>query len=171
MRKEKAQMGFAQRSKDRATGKDGAPGFVRTGAKYRKTYRFRTHGLTPEKAAEQIRKIEARHAIKEAKLDEMQTLANREFSVNLERFRIGAVVIRDRGEEDCEIVMTIARLVGGRWTRPEGLPIRRIVGKVDRIPDLATIEQIARGFAERIVLKEIDQQEFEAELAQLLAEG
>lgn len=151
-------------------GRMGAEAIVRVGAKYPKRYMFATHGMTPEQTVEKIHALEARQIKKEQRIDSMQQLVGREFSVNLDLFRIVDATITERGS-DTEVVINVKRQVGQRWERIEGAPIRKVVGPIEAVPDNAGIEALARSLAERWMMRQVEQEEFAAEVSRLLEEG
>ena len=126
-----------------------------------------THGLTAEKIVERIRRVESRHAEKEAKLDECQRAVKREFSVNQERFRITDAILRDRGE-DVEVFLQIARRTGAAWRQE--IRLSKVV-PLAAVPDAAGIEAMARDAVEAAVASEIEQDEIGAEVRRMLAGG
>lgn len=143
--------------------------FVRVGRRYPKRYQVATHGMTPRQFVAHVKLLEQRHDAKEAKIDALQAVVGREFSVNLERFRITAATVTERGT-DAALLVQVSRRVGEEWKRMPGMPIVRRYAEPSGVPDAAGVELIARDVAERSIMKELEREEFATEVAALLGE-
>lgn len=131
-------------------------------------YQIATRGLTAQGIADRVAEVHRQHAVRETKVDAMQSAVGTEIHVNLDTFRVTDAIVKRRGE-DWEVVYQVARLVGDRWRRLG--PRRVVVGAVENLPSSEEVILLARGHAEQIAMKEIEAQEFATDVSRLLGEG
>lgn len=166
----KTSVSVGARSIHRDTGVAGALVLVHIGSRWPKRYHVLSHGKTVEAVAAEIKDIEARHTIKEQKLEALIAANGADFTVEGEQFRVTCATVMERGT-DSELVMNISRLNGKVWVRMEGMPIRKVVGHVANIPDAEGTLAVASAFAQSWVDKQSEHAAFVAGLAALLGEG
>ena len=171
MKPQRERFGLGRRSTERTTGREGRVMFVNAGARFRKRYQFTTHGLTAADCVERMQEIEARHAIKCAAIERLQTIAGAEWIDGQFRFRLSPVTVRDRGSDNVEIVLMIRRDIGGgRWKLLDHMPLRKVYRSAVDVPSNDEVEQIARAVAANWAQKEREQQQFAADVAALLGD-
>lgn len=163
----KTELHFTARTAHRRSGHEGSTAIVHVGNRWPHRYVLQTHGKKPEDIAAAVRRLEAHHAEKEARIEEYQGIVGRHFVVKGDHFRIMDATVRERGNGP-ELVLQVARQDGSSWKPLEGMPLKIAAGTMGGMPRAAEVEVIARQRAATVVAREAAHEDFVAQVTKLL---